>query len=60
MRKFYLMLLLVGFIGSALLAQSKSDLEVIAKIRTEGFQNSQVMDIVSYMRQKMLTYLIAF
>ncbi|MFC2096726.1 M20/M25/M40 family metallo-hydrolase [Bacteroidota bacterium] len=48
MKKFYLLLLLVGFIGSTINAQSKSDLEVIAKIRKEGFQNSQVMDIVSY------------
>jgi len=48
MRKIYLLFLLVGFIGSTIIAQSKSDLEVIAKIRKEGFQNSQVMDIVSY------------
>lgn len=48
MRKFYLLFLLAGFLGFSINAQTRADLEVIAKIREEGFQNSQVMNIVSY------------
>ncbi|MQY80022.1 MAG: peptidase M28, partial [Bacteroidetes bacterium] len=48
MRKIYLLFLLIGLWGSTIFAQNKAELEVIAKIREEGFQNSQVMDIVSY------------
>ncbi len=48
MRKLLLFILLFGITGLFVNAQSKADLEVIAKIREEGFQNSKVMDIVSY------------
>jgi len=48
MRRIYLSLLLIGLVGSTLSAQNKAELEVIAKIREEGFQNSQVMDIAAY------------
>ena len=48
MRKIYLLFLIIGFGGSTIFAQNKAEIEVIAKIREEGFQNSQVMDIASY------------
>ena len=43
-----LLFLFIGFLGSTIFAQNKADLEVIAKIREEGFQNSQVMEIAGY------------
>lgn len=49
MKKNYLLILIVGIFSSTIIAQEKADLEVIAKIREEGFQRSQVMDIVSHM-----------
>ena len=49
MRKIYVLFLLAGLLSSPIIAQEKSDLDVIAQIREEGFQRSQVMDIVSYM-----------
>ena len=48
MRSIYLSFLLIGLVGSTISAQTKDEIEVIAQIREEGFQNSQVMDIASY------------
>ena len=48
MRKIYLLLLLLCVSGSTINAGEKVDFEVLAKIREEGFQRSQIMDIVSY------------
>ncbi|MCP4723540.1 MAG: M20/M25/M40 family metallo-hydrolase [bacterium] len=48
MKKIYLLFVLACLFSSQIIAQEKSDLDVIAKIREEGFQRSQVMDIVSY------------
>jgi len=48
MKKLFLFILITFLTGVVINAQTKADLEVIAKIRKEGFQNSQVMDIVSY------------
>ncbi|MFC1492780.1 M20/M25/M40 family metallo-hydrolase [candidate division KSB1 bacterium] len=49
MKIIYLLFMSVALFCSPIIAQEKSDLDVIAKIREEGFQRSQVMDIVSYM-----------
>jgi hypothetical protein len=46
-RKYVLLLLLCLF--STLSAQEKVDLQTITKIKQEGFKNSQVMDILSYL-----------
>jgi len=48
MKKILLLLSICGLFGSIIFAQSQADLEVLAQIREEGFQNSQVMDIESY------------
>ncbi|MCH8285955.1 hypothetical protein IIB79_05425 [candidate division KSB1 bacterium] len=48
MRKIYVLFLLAGLLSSPIIAQEKSDLDVIAQIREEGFQRSQGIDIVSY------------
>jgi len=45
----YMLFMLAVLFSSPTIAQEKSDLDVIAQIREEGFQRSQVMDIVSYM-----------
>jgi hypothetical protein len=48
MNKFFLVLPAIILHASAILAQSKAELEVIAQVREEGFQNSQVAEISSY------------
>jgi carboxypeptidase Q len=48
MRIFSLLFLLAGLCSAPIIAQDKPDLDVIAQIREEGFQRSQVMDIVGY------------
>ncbi len=48
MRKIYFLFLIIGISESTIFAQNKAEMEIIAKIREEGFQNSQVMDIASY------------
>jgi len=48
MKRISWMFLIIVLWGSAIFTQSRAELEVIAKIREEGYQNSQVMDIASY------------
>lgn len=47
-QKWTIRFLVFVFLCSSISAQEKVDLRVIAKIREEGFQRSQVTDIVSY------------
>ena len=46
--KLYISLMILVLVVSSSIAQESVDFEVIAKIREEGFQRSQVMDIVGY------------
>ncbi len=48
MKKYNMFLMFVILFSSTVFAQSKADPDILAKIRAEGFQRSQVMDIVSY------------
>jgi len=46
--KILIVFLLFSFLYSSAISQEKVDLEIIAKIREEGFQRSQVGEIASY------------
>ena len=48
-RTFFVIIVLIVFMTFATEDSSKTDWEMISKIREEGFQRSQVMDIVGYM-----------
>ncbi len=49
LRAFFVIAVLIVFSTFAGQDSLKTDLEMVAKIREEGFQRSQVMDIVGYM-----------
>jgi len=50
MRRYHLYSLLISFfISNILFAQYAVDLQVVQKIKAEGFKNSQVMEIASYL-----------
>lgn len=49
MKKLFPLLTSILFFSVTISAQTKADLDIIAKIRTHGFQSSQVMDIASQM-----------
>ncbi|MEE9566566.1 MAG: hypothetical protein V3W17_03615, partial [Desulfobacteria bacterium] len=48
-RTFFVIIVLIVFTTFATENSPKTDWEIISKIREEGFQRSQVMDIVGYM-----------
>ncbi len=49
LRTFFVIIVLVVFTAFATQDSTKTDREMVSKIREEGFQHSQVMDIVGYM-----------
>ena len=49
LRTFFVVIVLIAFSTFATENSPKTDLEMVSKIREEGFQRSQVMDTVGYM-----------
>jgi hypothetical protein len=49
LRTFFVIIVLIVFMTFATENSPKTDLEMVSKIREEGFQRSQVMDTVGYM-----------
>jgi hypothetical protein len=49
LRSFFILPVAFLFLSSGILAQETADWEVVSKIREEGLQRSQVMDMVGYM-----------